>query len=610
MSSMVNSDPKEKQWPLSMHETASSVRWLGEFADPALEDAYMADEVAPVLPWRVAFCVLGCSLVIVVLLVIETATSHHANVGSRSFMAVALMLWLVIIALSRLAALGRVAARSLEMAWALVYGFWSALMLIGYGRALDWLAHDADALAAALLGSFWPLYLQQQVTLIILVLMVPMRPRACAMIVGQFTLGTFVSRAFEHLTCSAAEDCAAQQGRMYVLSSLALGVAIMCGSVVTMLVCAQLSHLNRVAYACRQQVGAANAVVRARDAEDAERLRKEEHVEAMREARSRLIRIVMHDLRSPLLSVIAVSSSLRERAEAESEDSTLALRPKQLITELDIIATCASMMEQIVSDMLGVRARSILRVSAPSVDNTPLPFPPPVDRPSSTVDRPRTPSARQPRKLTETPLTRSPGSCPCLPRPFPSFPPPSTSPLPSPFPVSPHRLPPLPRPLPDHHSPLPAHTPCPPPPPNTRARAHTHTHALTNTRTYTHAHARANRSPPSQTSSSLTAASSSWCRPSSARPSSCATPTSPSRLSQTTSKSRSRPPSTQRSRASCCVAMPTGCSSASTTAFQMRSSFQMRRRRCTFVPSLTMEEEAVAREAAALAAEALAAEAT
>jgi ABC-type branched-subunit amino acid transport system substrate-binding protein len=75
---------------------------------------------------------------------------------------------------------------------------------------------------------------------------------------------------------------------------------------------------------------------------------------AMR-ARSRLIRTVMHDLRSPLISITSLAS-------------TLVLKPKgtlleSVCDELEAVELCAGLMEHIVSDMLGARA---LRRLAPS----------------------------------------------------------------------------------------------------------------------------------------------------------------------------------------------------------------------------------------------------
>jgi len=61
-------------------------------------------------------------------------------------------------------------------------------------------------------------------------------------------------------------------------------------------------------------------------------------------ARSRLIRTVMHDLRSPILSIANLSRSLRA-APGNTQISELGKLP-------DYMLSCSSIMESIVSDML------------------------------------------------------------------------------------------------------------------------------------------------------------------------------------------------------------------------------------------------------------------
>jgi signal transduction histidine kinase len=69
-----------------------------------------------------------------------------------------------------------------------------------------------------------------------------------------------------------------------------------------------------------------------------------------KEARSRLIRVVMHDLRSPLLAVQNVAESFQLWL------GPLLAADAKLVTGLSVLRSCSEMMETIVSDMLGARA--------------------------------------------------------------------------------------------------------------------------------------------------------------------------------------------------------------------------------------------------------------
>jgi hypothetical protein len=74
-----------------------------------------------------------------------------------------------------------------------------------------------------------------------------------------------------------------------------------------------------------------------------------ERNEAAMLARSRLIRSVMHDLRSPLLSVHALAAELSLKPAATRLDAVR--------SELDAVGQCTALMEHIVSDMLGACVR-------------------------------------------------------------------------------------------------------------------------------------------------------------------------------------------------------------------------------------------------------------
>jgi signal transduction histidine kinase len=108
-------------------------------------------------------------------------------------------------------------------------------------------------------------------------------------------------------------------------------------------------------------------------------------LEAQRAERQKLLRMVMHDMRSPLLSVINISAALLElgAAAAPSANSAahaadcrlLAYAPRisdtSVVESLQGLATCATLMERIVSDMLGASRAS--GASAPARAVAPSP---------------------------------------------------------------------------------------------------------------------------------------------------------------------------------------------------------------------------------------------
>jgi signal transduction histidine kinase/DNA-binding response OmpR family regulator len=111
------------------------------------------------------------------------------------------------------------------------------------------------------------------------------------------------------------------------------------------------------------RASAAEAIERAR----AEKQREQEamQLEAAKLARSRLIRMVMHDLRSPLLSVLNTTATLMEL------HPSTPLRDADVLQGFEVLNTCTTLMENIVSDMLGNRRRAAprrarLRACAPA----------------------------------------------------------------------------------------------------------------------------------------------------------------------------------------------------------------------------------------------------
>ena len=168
---------------------------------------------------------------------------------------------------------------------------------------------------------------------------------------------------------------------------------------------------RRSTFHFRREVGisVARAAFDAREREELQRLDEQNKVElltanAAKNARSRLIRMVMHDLRSPLLSVSNLSLALRAMAPAT------VLSEPAVLAQLNALHTCATLMEHIV------------RASPPT--HTPAPSPlAPGDADTGARARAHADAARARRPLAARCLTCSilkgstlVGSCSC-PRP-------------------------------------------------------------------------------------------------------------------------------------------------------------------------------------------------
>jgi signal transduction histidine kinase len=111
--------------------------------------------------------------------------------------------------------------------------------------------------------------------------------------------------------------------------------------------CIILASVRRRAFAfCRVvQANERDEFMRSRLALD-ETVAKQQ-VEEAKQARSRLIRMVMHDLRSPLLSVLNTTATL------SGADKETPLGAEMVERSIGVLTTCSTLMETIISDMLG-----------------------------------------------------------------------------------------------------------------------------------------------------------------------------------------------------------------------------------------------------------------
>jgi len=105
-------------------------------------------------------------------------------------------------------------------------------------------------------------------------------------------------------------------------------------------------HLLRTTRATHRQLIREAAERRRLEAKDTLQRSEMMAQEAATTARSNLIRMVMHDLRSPLLSVTNLTLGLRQKPPEET------LGSKGVSLSLSALSTCATLMESIVSDML------------------------------------------------------------------------------------------------------------------------------------------------------------------------------------------------------------------------------------------------------------------
>jgi len=311
---------------------------LCEFEDEQLEEEYKSYEASHALEPRVAHIAVTTSLVALAGAVVNWAVGADDVVLPVFTLAYA-GCWLRFAVYAHCAASRSVLARATNAnAFAALYicTHIPFMLLFGGLREKTTIGHSAIPTYQLFIASLAAAYAQLDV-------------RHCAVIACAGTLGVALNSALMPVQLLSSSELGRFQivERIYGVMFLALLEAVM----VFVSVC--INTAMRIAYHFYRAV---DADASERELATAERERMLQHeaevelklriAEATKAARSRLIRMAMHDLRSPLLSVAnAVAIVLDLMPETRVDDSVV-------VECLRAMATCSQLMQHIVSDML------------------------------------------------------------------------------------------------------------------------------------------------------------------------------------------------------------------------------------------------------------------
>jgi signal transduction histidine kinase len=250
--------------------------------------------------------------------------------------------WAGILVLTRFVVCDVVSARALETALCVVTGA-SVSSAVAYG-------------STSLAGDVSNSRVQVQIILILFVTTIPLLPRIYLLTVSQFVSAMLFTWLVDVPTGLSVRPTVSHE-RLAAAMSL---IEVMAIALLTLFFCLSQSKTKRRSYAYYRAVQelahtARELALKVNDrALLAAQLEREQvQLEAGKQARSRLLRTVMHDLRSPLLSVLNSTAMLNEIDPATRVDDD------DVVGGLQVITSCVSLLEQIVSDMLGAhRARA------------------------------------------------------------------------------------------------------------------------------------------------------------------------------------------------------------------------------------------------------------
>jgi len=306
-----------------MATESSALAWHAAFAARSVENAYVAEVFDPQL--RASGFALSAALAAIMLGTVSRELSLAVPLGRRvsphAWVGIALAMLNAIAApaYSLSKARARVRARALEALLA-VQVFACGAFTAAYQEqpgAIDDLVWLRTALLLAFVSS-----------------LVPMRPRVCAACSIMFVLEAVVTAVL----VGSAEDAPHTTSSAALLASVAV-----------------VMHVGRLraeisarrVFRARQRDVANHAIVReALDARAAAEDSIRDVSNAVTHARGRLIRMVMHDLRSPILSIATIAETLADMP------STKMLGAADVDEHLGSLVACAELIEHIVSDML------------------------------------------------------------------------------------------------------------------------------------------------------------------------------------------------------------------------------------------------------------------
>jgi signal transduction histidine kinase len=303
--------------------TALLTRW-GSFADRHLEEQYRREHINPRLQRSIPYFVLGLTIVVVTQVILRLTFLGVQSYRSPIVLLPALneCIGLTGVVFSR-----AVARYKLSLGWMEACAM---IVLCSIGTIL----HFPERLSSALEhepyhGGSALFALRYASVLVYCGIFIPLRP------------------ALFHVFCAVIYTAAAvcELG----LEATPDPVAVVLYAVVTLIVGSGRGSIvatERSQWYFHQTVQAAMLESRAKERDRMAKTLALTEASIAQEARSRLVRIVMHDLRSPLLAVLNISEGMAGwLLDSASKDARVS-------SGLGVLRSCSTMMERIVSDML------------------------------------------------------------------------------------------------------------------------------------------------------------------------------------------------------------------------------------------------------------------
>jgi signal transduction histidine kinase len=334
----------------------AQLTWLGRFAHPSEDDSYVRTELRPLVARRVvvvslllsAIALLSALLADVHFYAAPTlASPTRAHAMTRFLYLCETPLYLLLAAFARLCGgrrLRRVPAHALS--WVAIVTFLLAFALHVIALSKDVRIRMTEASGVALSAAE-------------LRVVDATEPSAASKLLRRLPISIVVAVTLPFEPVQHAVYCAVTTIIAWAVASAAAieteavaDLAIFTVNLVLLLLGAVTISTNR-----RKTSHFVRTAIRHYQDAEGDRAKADAAQELVRSERSTLLRVVMHDLRSPLLSIINIAQGLDEAPAA------LQISDPTIQEGVDGLKTCATLMERIVSDMLGA-AREIARAAA------------------------------------------------------------------------------------------------------------------------------------------------------------------------------------------------------------------------------------------------------
>mmetsp|Transcript_24071 Transcript_24071/g.62016 ORF Transcript_24071/g.62016 Transcript_24071/m.62016 type:complete len:819 (+) Transcript_24071:46-2502(+) len=319
-----------------------------EFADAELEAQYRRDEVQHVLETRAQYVGAALGLATLAWGMLDAVLAQGVNLYYYYFVIWYTFLWCGLGAFAHVAAKRSWPLQRTELTLCLSYVatcFSCFLLLLGGANVQ---LFEVRTIVAVVLTSKPGIMMQVMCFLALFAVYTPIRPKLYSVMAlaawGAFLLNEVIlyGRLF-----SRVEPLSVAEWEWFVES-----IAYLClfgtFTVIMIVVNALISKIHHSAYHFLRSVRIAVAERYRLARREAEKELQLKTAEAAKAARSRLIRMVMHDLRSPLLSVSNAASLL---GEVQTGTGTL-LSDAEGAECVRSLSTCSELMQHIVSDML------------------------------------------------------------------------------------------------------------------------------------------------------------------------------------------------------------------------------------------------------------------